>query len=99
MNISRDELAKKIKDDNFIGQVAKKYFDSYDKNGNCFIEKKELVNVMSDISATYFGCKPEASAIESQFKKLDKDRNAKIDFVEFKLFIKEYLKMIVEFSL
>ena len=98
MNISKSELANKIKDDNFITQVSKKYFLNYDKNGDNFIVKKELTNVMTDISKTFFGCEPEKAAIETQFKKLDKDKNDKIDFGEFKSFIKEFLKMIVEFS-
>ena len=97
MNISKEELSKKLNDDNFIGQVAKKYFDHYDKNNNCFIEKKELLKIITDIANTYYGCAPEKSVIETQFKKLDKDKNEKIDFVEFKAFIKEYLTMLVEF--
>ena len=52
---------------------------------------------MTDISNTYFGCPPEKSAIEDQFQKLDKDKNDRIDFNEFKDFIKEYLQMVVEF--
>ena len=96
MNISKDELARKIKDDNFISEVAKKYFVNYDKNTNSYIEKKELMTIMTDISKTYFGCAPEKVAFESQFNKFDKDKNNKIDFSEFKGFIKEYLKMIVE---
>ena len=98
MNTNKNELANKIKDDNFITQVSKKYFLNYDKNKDNFIVKKELMNVMTDISNTFFGCAPEKAAIETQFQKLDKDKNDKIDFAEFKSFIKEYLKMIVEFS-
>ena len=97
MNISKEELPKKINDDNFITEVSKKYFYNYDKNINSFIEKKELVKIMKDISMTFFGCEPEKGAIESQFKKLDKDKNEKIDFSEFKAFIKDYLKMVVEY--
>ena len=52
---------------------------------------------MKDISLTFFGCEPEKGAIEEQFKKLDKDKNAKIDFNEFKAFIKEYLTMIAQY--
>ena len=97
MNISKDELTKKINDKGFINEVAKKYFEHYDLNTNSYIEKKELVKIMTDISNTYFGCPPEKSAIEDQFQKLDKDKNDRIDFNEFKNFIKEYLQMVVEF--
>ena len=99
MNISRSELANKINDDSFITQVSKNYFRSYDKNGDKYIAKKELMIIMTDISKTYFGCLPEKSAIEAQFKKIDRDKNEKIDFAEFKSFIKEFLKMIVDFNI
>ena len=42
MNISKDELTKKINDKGFINEVAKKYFEHYDLNTNSYIEKKEL---------------------------------------------------------
>ena len=94
MNIDKEELAKKINDDAFVTQVTKKYFEHYDKNCNKYIEKRELLNVMKDISKTIFGCDPEKGALESQFEKLDKDKNNKIDITEFKPFIKDYLEMI-----
>ena len=52
---------------------------------------------MRDIAKTFFGCEPELAAIESQFQKLDKDGNNRIDMSEFKPFIKEYLKMMIQF--
>ena len=32
MNFDTKELSTKIKDENFISEVSKKYFDFYDKN-------------------------------------------------------------------
>ena len=52
---------------------------------------------MKDISRTFYGCEPEASAIETQFEKLDKDKSKGIDFNEFKSFIRNYIKMLIEF--
>ena len=95
MNINN--LAQKVEDDAFITEVSKKYFTNYDKNNNNFLEKKELLTIMTDISQTFFGCKPEKGAIESQFSQLDKDKNNRIDFMEFKAFIKDYLKMMADF--
>ena len=97
MNISIDELKKKINDDSFIAEVSNKYLQHYDRNSNGCIEKKELVKIMKDITKTFFGCEPEQSAIETQFQKIDKDGNNTIDANEFKDFIKEYLKMVVDF--
>ena len=97
MSFNRDELAKKIKDDNFIFDVAKRYFDSYDKNSSGYIEIKELARIMSDMSKTFFNCTPEKGMIEAQFGKLDKDKNNKVDFIEFKNFIKEFLQNMIEY--
>ena len=97
MSINKADLAKKIKDEGFVAEVAKKYFDNYDINTNGYIEKKELSNVMKSISMTYFNCEPEKGVIEAQFSKLDKDKNNKLDLTEFKSFIKDFLQMIVEF--
>ena len=97
MEINMNNLAEKIKDESFINEVSKNYFNHYDKNHNNSLEKSELLKIMKDISKTFFGCIPEKGAIESQFESLDKDKNNRIDFVEFKVFIKDYLKMIVEF--
>ena len=96
MNIKKEDLPKKINDEGFISEVAKKYFNHYDLNNNKFLEKKELLKVMKDIAITFYGCEPEKGAIESQFEQLDKDKNNKIDIKEFKQFIKDYLKMISE---
>ena len=96
MEINKEELVSKVNDDFFITQVAQKYFQFYDKNRNNNIEKKELKKIMSDIAKTFYGCEPEKDAIETQFKNLDKDNNNSIDFNEFKTFIKNYIKMLIE---
>ena len=95
MNINN--LAQKVEDDAFITEVSKKYFTHYDRNGDNLLEKKELLTVMTDIAQTFFGCTPEKGAIDFQFSKLDTDKNNRIDFAEFKAFIKDYLKMMVDF--
>ena len=97
MDINKDELISRINDDAFVTQVAEKYFKYYDINMNSIIEKNELLRAMKDIAKTFYGCEPEKSAIESQFEKLDKDKSKGIDFKEFKLFIKNYIKMLIEF--
>ncbi len=99
MNFDIKELSQKIKDENFISEVSSKYFDFYDKNNNNYIDKKELMKIMADIARTFFGCEPEKVAMESQFQKIDKDRNNHIDRNEFRGFIKEYLKMLVDFKI
>ena len=97
MDFNKDELVKRIDDDSFITEVAEKFFRYYDKNKNSIIEKNELIRAMKDISRTFYGCEPEASAIETQFEKLDKDKSKGINFNEFKSFIRNYIKMLIEF--
>ena len=50
---------------------------------------------MTDIAKVFYGCEPEKAAIETQFKKLDKDKNQILDFNEFKVFVKESMKKII----
>ena len=97
MDFNKDELINKIDDDSFITEVAERFFRYYDKDKNNQIGKKELIRAMKDISRTFYGCEPEASAIETQFQKLDKDRSKGIDFNEFRTFIRNYIKMLIEF--
>ena len=97
MELNKQELINGIHDDGFITNIAERYLRYYDKNHNSVIDKKELLKVMKDISRTFYGCEPEAAAIEEQFKKIDKDKNNTIDFGEFKNFIKDYIKMLIEF--
>ena len=97
MNFNKDELVNKINDEAFITQVAEKYLAYYDKNKSSSSEKKEILKIMTDIAKVFYGCEPEKAAIETQFKKLDKDKNQILDFNEFKVFIQEYIKMLIEF--
>ena len=97
MDINKEELISHLNDDNYITKVAQRYFKYYDKNVNSLIEKNELLEVMTDIAKTFYNMLPEKSAVEEQFQKLDLDKNNGIDFNEFKSFIHEYLKMLIEF--
>ena len=97
MELNKDELINRIDDDAFVTEVAEKFFRYYDKNMNSIIEKNELLRAMKDIAKTFYGCEPEKSAIETQFQKLDQDKSKGIDFNEFKKFIKNYIKMLIEF--
>ena len=97
MKLNKDELIKRIDDDTFVTEVAEKFFRYYDINTNSIIEKNELLRAMKDIAKTFYGCEPEKNAIETQFQKLDQDKSKGIDFNEFKKFIKNYIKMLIEF--
>ena len=97
MRLNKDELINNINDDNFITKVAKDFFIFYDKNTDSTIGKDELLKVMTDIAQTFYNTSPEKDAVEDQFEKIDVDKNRAIDFNEFKTFIKEYIKMLIEF--
>ena len=96
MELNKEELISKVNDDAFITQTAERFFNFYDRNKNSSLEKKELFKVMKDIAKTFYGCEPEKGAIEDQFKKLDKDKSNTIDFNEFKIFIRDYIRMLSE---
>ncbi len=99
MDINKKELAKRITDDAFIESITQKLFHRYDLNKNNFLEKDELMNIMRDVAKEVFNCEPEDVALETEFEKLDKDKNNKIDISEFSYFIKQYINLVMNDNL
>ena len=99
MDVNKNEIIERRNDDAFIDELTRKIFIYYDLNKNNYIEKNELMNAMRDISKKIFNTEPEQSAVETEFKKLDKDNNNLIDILEFRTFVKQYLNLVINCSL
>lgn len=75
--------------------IAKDAFICADKDRNGFIDMFELELCMYQI-ATGFGFEnPKKEQIKNEFKRLDADNNGKIDYDEFKRFVKETMRDII----
>ena len=98
MDVDKNEIIERINDDEFIDKLTRKIFIYYDLNKNNYIEKNELMNAMRDVSRKIFNTEPEQSAVETEFKKLDKDNNNLIDILEFRTFVKQYLNIVINCS-
>ena len=99
MDIDKNEVIGRINDDEFINDLTHRIFIHYDVNGDNFIEKKELKNIMRDVAHKIFNTEPEQSAIETEFQKLDTYHDNLIDILEFKTFVKQYLNLLINSSL
>ena len=99
MDVNKNEIIERRNDDAFIDELTRKIFIYYDLNKNNYIEKNELMNAMRDISKKIVNTEPEQSAVETEFKKLDKDNNNLIDILEFRTFVKQYLNLVINCSL
>ena len=99
MDVDKNEIIERINDDAFIDELTRKIFIYYDLNKNNYIEKNELMNAMRDVSRKIFNTEPEELAVETEFKKLDKDNNNLIDILEFRTFVKQYLNIVINSSI
>lgn len=76
-------------------EIAKEAFNCADKDHNGFIDLFELELCMNQV-ANGFGFEyPKKDIIKNEFKRLDTDKNGKIDFDEFKKFVKETMRDII----
>ena len=92
----KENMRKQLNDDTYLTNIAKKSFESADKNHNGTIDIKELKACMIDISQG-LGCAiPKDEIIRDEFYKLDRDRNQKIDFLEFKNFVKKNMLILID---
>lgn len=81
-----------LKDQEKIDQIAKPAFKSVDTNNSGLIEASELESLMKQISKDMGIPQPSKSDVDDVLKQLDKDKNGKIDYNEFKVLIVDILK-------
>ena len=75
--------------------IAKDAFDAADKNKNGKIEKKELYQCMKDVADGLGAPLPKREEVENMFKTLDIDRSGTLDFNEFKVYVKDNMKKLI----
>ena len=93
---SKKQLISSINNPSTFEPIAKEAFDAADKNHNGIIDKKELEQCMKEVALGLGMNPPSQKAVENEFKRLDIDKNGSIDFNEFKSFVKESMKKIIE---
>ena len=92
---TKRQIISAIENDMIIYPIVKEAFTAADTNSNGTIERSELETCLLDI-AIKLGCsQPDKETINKEFKKLDEDKNGKIDFKEFQKLVKKNLLSIV----
>ena len=71
----------------------KKAFKSYDKDGNGVLDRREVVDLLTNhFKEQGIKKKPSKSDIDEFFNNLDEDHSGVIDFEEFKHFLIENMR-------
>ena len=91
----KENMRTRLQDDNYLTELTKRAFAQADNNKNGTIDIYELKKSMYDVCKG-LGCSyPDENIIMEEFYKLDKDKNNKIDFFEFKEFVKRSMLIII----
>ena len=93
---TKENMKKKLNDDEYLTSVTRKLFESADKNHNGTIEMKELKACMISVAQGLKLEKPKEEVVKQEFYKLDCDKNKLIDFNEFKSFVKQNMLKVIE---
>lgn len=78
-----------------IAQTAREIFDTYDKNKDGSISKKEIKPLLEKISKQLNLPIPNDDDIEEGFKQLDNNQNDKLEFEEFFAFYKQIYEQLI----
>ena len=71
----------------------KKAFKSYDKDGNGVLDRREVVDLLSNhFKESGIKRKPTKADVDEFFGSLDEDHSGSIDFNEFKHFLIENMR-------
>jgi Ca2+-binding EF-hand superfamily protein len=71
----------------------KKAFKSYDKDGNGVLDRREVVDLLTNhFKENGVKRRPTKADVDEFFNNLDEDHSGSIDFTEFKHFLIENMK-------
>ena len=74
-------------------QTMKKAFKSYDKDGNGVLDRREVVDLLTNhFKEEGIKKKPKKADVDEFFNNLDQDHSGVIDFDEFKHFLIENMR-------
>ncbi len=90
-----DELAAMLNDPVQFNEVARVAFDATDVDGTGHIDRNELEAAMKIISNDIGIPEPSKEDVDEIFKSLDTDNSGKIDFDEFKVFVRKLFEAML----
>jgi Ca2+-binding EF-hand superfamily protein len=91
-----DEIAAMLNDPVKFAEIARAAFDATDVDGTGHIDRDELEGAMKQISTDIGIPEPTKEDVDEIFKSLDTDNSGKIDFNEFKVFVRKLFEAMLE---
>ena len=85
-----------VENEEALNQIADRAFKNVDKDNNQSIDEYELEKIMAQISNDMGAEPPTKEDVKEVLDSLDTDRNGTINFVEFKVLIKDILNALIE---
>ena len=92
----KEELKKKIMNQELFNEMVDKTFRDADLNKNNYIEKNELSTLLKSIYVTVGLPPPSTSDIELELRRLDKNGDQKLSKQEFKTLVKDLFLYFIE---
>ena len=90
-----DIYLKVLSKPNNLNLIAKDAFKVADKDNNGYIDKEEFELCMKNVSESFGLIYPKKEKVESEFERLDADKNGTIDFDEFKNYVIEIINLMI----
>jgi Ca2+-binding EF-hand superfamily protein len=91
-----EDLKAALNNETRFNELAQIGFDSTDTNKNGIIEVSELENAMGDIAAALGIPAPSKQEVSNVVKALDSNHDGKVDFNEFKVFVRRVFEALIE---
>ena len=88
------ELQSILNNEHKFNKFTEKTFNSVDKNSSGFIDGEELYEILYKISSDVGANAPSREDIKEVLFHLDTDRSGTIDLTEFRMLIKDILKIM-----
>ena len=92
----KEELKKKIMNQELFNEMVDKTFRDADLNKNNYIEKNELSTLLKSIYVTVGLPPPSKSDIELELRRLDKNGDQKLSKQEFKTLVRDLFLYFIE---
>ena len=91
------EAYKKIlEDEEKLNQIVKVGFDNVDTEKTGEIKKEQLESMMNQIFTDLLNELPSKKEVDEVFNYLDKNKKGSLNFDDFKIFVKDIIKSMIE---
>jgi Ca2+-binding EF-hand superfamily protein len=91
-----DDLRALLNDEAKFNEVAQIAFQTTDTDGSGVVERPELEKAMTQISEDIGIAVPSKEEVDEVFNALDADKSGKLDYAEFKIFVRRIFEAMLD---